>query len=513
MTALSNGRRTVTIATSLIGLITFLSICIESYSHESKKITSINEPEDFGLAHTQIIHQYMERILTSDEEFSRQGMMNDLSREIIRSLNVFSDSDSEYEYLYSMYGFGDLILGEEPVTGITEDGVPYGMYYTKSLLQDYEKSPELTDLVEKYFFSLSLVRIEPVEKVLSVMNNDLEAFLETNDDEEEEIIARVTYSVGMESLKQWNEELTPGSNSLLHRYLNSQGRRRELQFLPEDSGKDQFNFSRDDLVDVVQGDVVGTVEGILDTIFGGGFLGIFGAVGKATTASVVAAIRVVVIRVGCVKLPNIDTVGFRPLDLERGFCNNEDECGTGFFCDRFPDRPGCQCNETNSTTDCPDRCENFPNLPGCSDCDSGGDDNSTAPCPTYCGLFPGRPACEDCGEDGDDGGGDGSPAPCPATCNLFPNRPNCENCDDGDGGDGDGDGVADDGDTGGDTPTDCPATCNLFPNRPQCENCPEDDGGDGGDGEDVTEDLGTNDGDGDGGDGDGVADDGDTGGD
>lgn len=350
MTALSNGRRTVTIATSLIGLITFLSICIESHSHKSKKITSINEPEDFGLAHTQIIHQYMERILTSDEEFSRQGMINDLGRELMRSLNVFSDSDSEYEYLYSLYGFSDLILGEEPVTGITEDGVPYGMYYTKSLLHDYEKSPELTDLVEKYFFSLSLVRIEPVEKVLSVMSNDLEAFLETSDDEEEEIIARVTYSVGMESLKQWNEELTPGSNSLLHRYLNSQGRRRELQFLPEDSGEEQFNFSRDDLVDVVQGDVVGTVEGVLDTIFGGGFLGVFGAVGKATTASVRAAIRVVVIRVGCVKLPNIiDKLPIPPLDLKRGFCNNEDECGTGIICDRWPDRPICQCNETNST--------------------------------------------------------------------------------------------------------------------------------------------------------------------
>lgn len=326
-------------------------------SNKEMILSFYDEDGDLGKTHAQIVDRYMARILLSSNngrKFSRRSLVDDLALELVLSsklpsieYNIGQKDDEVFNNLIiQLYELAEDI---EPVhSSNTDEVISYISYY----LENFDNSESMIASLEKYLSTLKLLQLgQPVEKVLSVMNNDLKVILEESSsgkNNEETMIVQMFYSIGMESLKQSHKLLFDRKQGLFHKYLLSQRHMvsrgyYDVEFPPI--------FSNEDLIEVVQSSLVGAVEGFSKYITRSKVLqqGGFNIVAYSTSAYIKSMWIITSRNLRPIEITNSD----RELSVFRKvFSSVDEDCDLPPYCDYYPDKPSCTCDDDDSTDEC-----------------------------------------------------------------------------------------------------------------------------------------------------------------
>lgn len=164
-------------------------------SHEiaSRRIY-LSHPEEVGSGHTHIV-QGVERRLDNSKKKSvtTHQFYNAIEEELKESLCNQEDSACHRSMLD--------IVSEVFSTTSSRPAIP----------EHYD--PRIAEVIDNLFSSFSTFDVEPKEKVIAKMSDDLETLKNMDAPEAQKNVGIITYSVAIESFKQWHEVLHDSTSS------------------------------------------------------------------------------------------------------------------------------------------------------------------------------------------------------------------------------------------------------------------------------------------------------------
>ena len=255
---------------------------------------------------------------------------------------------------------------------------------TNILPKNFE--PDVAEAIFNLYDITELVDIDDPSKVLNYMNEKKESlFNRENINESDRLVGLLTFSVGMESTKQWAEVVTDPKNPFHLIATKQREGDRKLQMIDTSDPEIQLKF-----VNMLQADISGAISGAIEGIGGG--MAENTMMGKAIEDASIASLKSFMLNF--VAPPSISTIVNSECDFPDAFwCDDGDIIvpGGDGAC-LFPGSSLCDENNENSILPPIDPCI-IPNNPLCD-----GQKNTTQPVrpplpPINPCLIPNNPLC------------------------------------------------------------------------------------------------------------------------
>jgi len=246
-------------------LFIFVFACFAKFSHgEITKFApqklALALPEDVGHGHSQIIHDLQEQLAKKQPANGREYLQ-------FISL-IMMEHFCKLDSLQCNKNMAELTTS---ITLGPQGNVSSGYEHVSMNLLPEDFDPQVLTSLKKLFDTISMAELhENPENILIILNEEFEDLKNSENaiDEDHRLVGLLTYSVGMESLKQWYEVLNDKTNPFYQmllllsprkkRYLQTEALLNSLT----DEAIEQIDFIR-----LIEADMIGAAAGAIAAVF------------------------------------------------------------------------------------------------------------------------------------------------------------------------------------------------------------------------------------------------------